>query len=250
MPWTGPIENVEFSEPSVSGTTITFSPLATIQAGTLITLGYAVNVTGSAQTAADNSSQPGTANTYTPNGGSNSGTLVSGGDLYCVTTRAILPTDVITLTCSAATRRNGRMLTWHGQLASPFDKTNSVTGVAASPITVAAGAALADVGELSVMWSFWTGGAVLSGCASNHASYTLAGVAAGSGGVTTRVEVNASYRTDAGTAADSPSHSFTSFTSGAGEYYTFKAGPFRRIKMSVLPFTQGAGGGGLRGGPH
>jgi hypothetical protein len=215
MPWVGPIESVEFAEPSVSAATFTFSPAGVIPVGTLIVVGFAQNTATTTLSGADNSTQPGAANVYSLVSAQNT-TLLTGGARRCEVTRPILPTDVITITTNlVATRRHGRLLTFTGGGSAGFDQVVDETVDTSSPIDIGPTGTLKSDGELVLGWSFWTGGAVLSGVADVTSGYTLV-AGNGSGGITTRVETNVSYKTTATTAAETDSHSFTSITRALG----------------------------------
>lgn len=215
-----PTESLEFSS-AASATTLTFTGFgADIPAGTFIAIGHASNVAGLTATCTDNSLQVGTANVYvsrTPR----AGTTLTGGIIWTYTTRKILTTDTITVTLSAAaTRRDGRLVTFVVGGIPALDGVANQDNRVASPITMGPTATLIASNELALGFSFWKGGAVTSGVADATGGYTLI-VAAGSGGAATRVETNLAYKSPVGTAAETDTHTFTTFTAGCGEILTF-----------------------------
>jgi hypothetical protein len=222
--WTGPIENEEFANPSGAGTTYTFSPNATIPVGTLIVLGWMGSVTDATlATCADNSSQAGSANTYTALATqSTSGPSDQGGLIWCVTTRSILATDVVTITAASSSRRNGRMVTFTGQAASPFDTSANQAAVTSQPYAIGPTATLAETNELVIGASFVASAAPPVGFSDSTTGYTAI-VGAGSGGTGTPVVVCMSYKTTAGTAAETDTHAYSGTWSKAmGQIMAFK----------------------------
>lgn len=219
------VENKEFSSPSGAGTTYPISPNGTIAVGTLIILGWMGSVNDATlATCSDNSSQAGSANTYTAlatqtyTGPSNQGGLI-----YCITTRAILATDVITITAASATRRNARLLTWTG--VGAFDTSANQTAVTTTPYAIGPTATLADTNELVVGASFVASTAPPVGFSDSTSGYTAI-VGSGSGGTGTPVVVCLSYKTTAGTAAETDSHAYS--------------GTFSKAGGQIIAFTQAA----------
>lgn len=202
-----------------TGTTLAVTGFgSTLPVGTLIVLGVTNNAGAGVTTCVDNSTQAGTANSYTIR------TRVASGSstmqvVWCVLTRSLLSTDSITVTMGSASRRAMRVMAFSGAAAtSPIDKTASASTVA-SPLTVGPTAVLAQTGELAVCMRGWVGGAVASGFADSSGFTALS---TSSGGVTPRVEAVEAYKLGVGTAAVTDSMTFTSMTGVSGELLTFK----------------------------
>lgn len=217
---------------ATSAATFTFTAFgATIPAGTLLDIGVGGNLdtrAGSANakilTCNDNSTQAGIANIYLPMVANVGGTTVGLIRVRCFTTRAILTGDTITVTVTGGTfsRRSALLTAWSGaSAATQPDKTADQSARVASPITMGATAVLAESAvELAVAMSIWRGGAVLSGFTQGAGYTAIAG--ASSGGTTPNTEVNGSYKVNVGTAAETETHTFTSFSSGAGKIVTYR----------------------------
>lgn len=219
MAFVGPIQDRQFNS-VVSGTTYTFSPSATIAVGSLIALYIISNTAQVFSTCADNSTQAGTANSYTAEAAI-TGTGIKGQLIWCVATRSILSTDTITVTIlGAATIRTGRMVTFTGvATTSPRDSLVQ-NSFAASPVSLTT-AALASAGELCLLFTGWNNTAAgLSGVANSGAGFTLGAAATGTGG-TTPEEVNYSSDLSVGTAAATDAHTFTSWNNMVGTIVTF-----------------------------
>lgn len=225
MPIAGPVENV--GRVSVASSTVSMpflvAPSATIPVGTLWVMGWCGNLQSITAACSDNSTQPGAANVYNaiaPAGGS----VLSGGIIWCMTTRAILTSDTITPTFSGAgfSRASARYKTFTGvDTASPLDKTAQVNNLTASPCVMGPTAALVANDELAVSASFWKAGAALPGTAST-AGYNV--TVTNSGGTTTRVDVGLGHKLPVGTAAETDTHTWSSApTAGCGQIATFKA---------------------------
>jgi len=232
--WGTPVESVEFGA-SVGATTFTFSPAATIPVGSFIYLGVAANVAATFTSCADNSTQAGTANSYT------AGTLGSGSTLialpvYCLaTTRAILSTDVITVTIgSSGSRRNGRMLTWTPPGATPtVDVTVGAAAVTTSPLTFASSGTLTGTSELAIALGGYKSSAA-SGFADPTSGFTAVVPATGSGGTVTFIESDVSYNPNAGTAAVAPTHTYTlAPTSAVGRMIVFASVVTAQTKSGI-----------------
>lgn len=238
MAWAGPVENEEFASPSGSGSSYTFSPNSTIPVGTLMILGWTGNVnSATAATCADNSAQPNSANSYTALATqTTTGPSLAGGLLWCVTTRAILATDVITITVPSATRRHARMVTFTGQAASPLDFSLDQGPDIVSPFDIGPSGTLAETSELVVACAFVanTAGNAL-GASDSTSGYTLL-TPAGSGGTGTVTWTVMSYKTTAGTSAETDSQAYTSFNKAVGQMIAFKLAPPSAAQRSrIIP---------------
>lgn len=191
---------------------------ATLPVGTLVVLGTA-GVSG-VSGVADNSTQAGTANSYTVRTTITQG---AGGNItvaWCILTRSLLTTDTITITFSfTSSRCAARFSAWSGVDPSPLD-ANANAGVTASPLSVGPTGTLAGTGELAICHVGWLSTAVASGVV-DTAGFTLASTS--SGGATSRVEAIEAHNLGVGTAAQTDAMTFTSITSAAGEILTFKA---------------------------
>lgn len=231
---------------SVSGSVFTFTSFgATIPAGTLLDIGCGGNLdcrsgastNGKLRDCSDNSTQPGIANIYVPVVPNIGGTTAGAFRVRCFTTRPILTGDTITVNMAGGTmsRRSALLTAWTGAspLTQPDQKADQNARVA-SPITMGPTAALAEASvELAVGMSIWRGGAVLSGVA--DAGYTLI-AGASSGGTTPNTEVNGGYKVNVGTAAETDTHTFTTFSAGAGKIITYRPTSFREF-LQVPAFT-------------
>lgn len=238
MAWSTHVEGVEYSA-AAAGTVLTFSPAATIPAGTLLALSWAVNITGVTPTVSDNSSQVGPANTYYIDT-VRVGTTLNGGIIWCLTTRAILATDVITITVASATRRNGRMLTWAvpGGGSPIIDKATAAANVTASPLSFASTGTLLQTGELGIASGFYTSNGLATATCPTSGWSSIVGPVSGSGGPTTFVEVDVCYNLNAGTAAEAPTHAYTRApTSAVGSLLTFML-PSVRPKQTITRRTR------------
>lgn len=226
MAWVGPIQNVAFSS-TTAAATLTFSPTATMAVGTLVVIGWNVNANQpNATSCADNSTQAGTANTWTLLGGVG-GANLGGSSVYCRLTRSILSTNVITVTLPIATgnRRSGRMLSFTGVVAagSALEQGLNVNPQTTSPITLGPTSLVGPIsaGGLVLAFSYWRGGAVASGFSNSTGGYTAVATTS-SGGTTSRHEVNAAYKSPTTTAAETDVHAFTSVTIVGGQIMVFK----------------------------
>jgi hypothetical protein len=212
------IESREFLS-STSATTLTISPAATMLVGDWAVLFWVGNVFQGVNSVADNSVQSGTANAWSLVSGIGATNLTLGSST-CWLTRSILSSNTITVTLpSSASRRNLRLVTFRGFVVSPgFNTTDlSTTTVTTSPVLLTPGVAgVGNIGNLVVGASGWLGGAVASGVANSNADWTLI-TAAGSGGTTTRVEVNVAWGQGIGAVTN---HSFTSITRATSRVLT------------------------------
>lgn len=209
---------------NASAATVTLSPSATILAGTLFAVNWVANVASlTVSSVADNSSQSGRANSYSI-GTPRSGTTLSHGTVYCLASRNILATDVITITLSAvATRRGATLRDWTLANGMPvLDKSVGVTADTSSPVTLPTSGTLAAADELAIAMRGWLGGAVASGYAhTTPAGFTNA-TSGLSAGVTTRVEANMSFDDNLGAStAFADDATYTSITRAHGELLTF-----------------------------
>lgn len=233
------VESKQFNS-AVSATTLTWSPAATIPIGTLLLLGYCSNSSSTISTIADNSTQTGTANAYSVSLGTAVGTTLKGGLIWCVTTRSILTTDVITITfLAAATRRSGYLVTFTGQNGStPVDLSAVATAITTSASNLVMGptAALAASGELAVGFSFYRGGLNPSGVSDATSGYTLATANAGQADATVNVETNYAWKTTAGTAAETDTQSFSNanLAAAVGIVATFQALVVPAVKRQLV----------------
>jgi len=204
---------------NVSAATVTFSPDADIEVGDLICLAWAINVNNvTVSTLADNSTQSGSANTYT-NNTARATTAHSGGTAYCVATRKILTTDVVTVTLSAAgTRRSGNLGAFVPANGNPaLDIVAGVTADTSSPVGYSTGT-LSKAASLIVPFGQWRGGGQLSGWSGFGAGGWANLTSATSGGTTARNEVNSRYNLNIGsTSSVALSDSYSTITTAHGE---------------------------------
>lgn len=213
------------SKATGSGSTVSTLALtsfgAVIPAGTLLVLVWACATATHTGTVADNSTQSGNANVYTVFT-AGAGATLSGGFLWCYTTRQIQTTDTITLTMSATSPESSfQVLGFSGASANTqLDAFFLLNTKTTSPFTMGATPAMAESGCLAVGLSGWKGGNATSGVAATSSGYTL--VAGTQGGTTTRVETDASYNISVGTAATTSTHTFTSVTAGFGAILCFR----------------------------
>lgn len=231
---TAPVEAIEFSS-AVTADTYTFSPAATIPAGTFIFGAVGANNTATIISASDNSTQAGNANVYTIATGTN-GTTLRESPFYCLkTTRAILATDVITIQLgTTASRRNGKVYTWPAPTYGYFlDKQSGAANVTASPLVWSSSGALAQTFEIAIACAGYRAGAASGFTAPT--GYTSSGTSNGSGGTVTIIESDVFWRNDAGTAAEVPSMPFTNTpaSSCVGRLLTFA--------INVNPPSTGSG---------
>lgn len=228
MAWTGPIESKEFSSPTGSGTTYTFSPTSTIPVGTLIIIGWSGSVNSVVDaTCSDNSTQAGTANSYTILGvQTTTGPSIAGSLIYCdPTTRSILSTDVITVTTAASTRRNAKLLTFTGQdPAGSFDVSADEAASSTSPYAIGPTAALSSTNELVVGFaSIQTTSAPT--ITDGTTGYTVV-AGSGSGGTAIQQYAVLSYKTTAGTTAETDTQTYgTGFSRAVGQIAAFTQAP-------------------------
>ena len=227
-PWSGPFENVENSHGGTGGTTLTISPVNTIPVGTLAVIVGAIT-SQLTTSAADNSTQPGGANAWiNPYGTSGAaGTGIACRLLFCLVTRPILSTDVITMTLnSTSTKRDIRLITFQG--CDPVVNSrlfpgnlNSANSLTASPCQLNNNQ-VTRTRCLSIGISGWTGGAVPSGFTDTTGlGFQALAAAAGSGGGSPQVEVNVTYHLDCPTGAFNFTHNFTTITAGCMEHCDF-----------------------------
>lgn len=149
---------------SVTGSTITFTGVD-YPALTLLVFGWCANVASLTATCSDNSTQSGSANTYTL-GSLMNGTTFTSQAIYCFLTREILSTDTITITLSTtASRTAATGCSFTCDSNNPiFDNATSVrVGASTSPVTTSSSGTLHQASELGVAFSGWKGGAVASG---------------------------------------------------------------------------------------
>lgn len=216
MAWVGPIESRETNSNAINNV-IVVTPLANMPVGTLVTLGCCCNLAG--QTGFTVTDTRG--NTWNVRAAVGAAVL-TGFTAWGVLTTQLLAGEQITVTwVGSPSRCSLRMFSWTGQAAAPFDVAAQNNNDTTSPISVGPTAALASTNELAVAFIFWKGGAVTSGYADATAGYTAV-PSAGSGGVTTRVETDASYKKTAGTAAETDAPTVTSITAACAELLTFK----------------------------
>lgn len=209
-------------------TAVSFTGFAsTIQIGDLIVIGVGVNGTAATiASVADNSSQAGTANSYTVRTTLTANNL-TGVNIWTIATRSILTTDTISVTLGATSnRRSGLFMRFSGAVAtSPLDVTAKVQSVTNTPITMGPTAALAGSGELAVGMSF-TRILVPAPTFSDSTSGYNAVTFATSGGTVETLNTGGSYKLSAGTAAETDAHTWVGLDAqggegGAGELLTF-----------------------------
>lgn len=241
-------------ETSLSVSTVTFSPSSDIEVGDTIVIGWCGNVASMVTSSvADNSSQPGTANSYVIRADRGATTFTSGTSYINKATRKVLTTDVVTVTFTGgpATRVTGQLAAFVSTNGNPrFELMVGITNDTTSPVAQGASGTLYDPDSLLVDFNFWKGGAVASGIAVTVPAGTTAipGGGALSGGVTTNVETNGRYLLDAGSASSfTPSCTYTSITTSNGETLIFSdLAPDPTLVPQVR--SVGAVGGGAFGG--
>lgn len=209
---------------ATSASTLTFTSFgSTIPAGTLLTLGWGCTTASrTVSSCSDNSSQSGSANVYVFPLAPIAGATLSGGPIWCYTTRALLTGDTITITLNGtATQRSGLLMTFSGASANTqLDQWAIQNTRTSSPITMGATPAMMESAELAVGISCWKGGNVANGFSATSTGYT--GVTGARAGTTTSVQTDGSYNTSVGTAATTSVHTFTSMTAGCGIIMTFR----------------------------
>lgn len=207
---------------AVSGISTAISGFATpVPAGSLIVMGFSNSGAANVTAASDNSTQAGAANAYTIRArlATNPASIQV---IWCMTTRALLTTDTITLTHDSNSRRATRILVFSGvATSSPLDQS-ATAGATVGALTVGPTGALAATGEVAIDMVGWFGGTTASGAA-DTSGYTLSRTS--SGGLTNTVEAISTFKLNVGVAAESDSMSFSSFTAVRGELLTFKAIP-------------------------
>jgi hypothetical protein len=210
---------------TVSAATYTFSPSVDIEVGDLIVLSWNANAASQVvSSVADNSTQAGSANSYTVNP-TRSGSALSAGTIYCrKATRKILTTDVITITIGAAqSLRSGCMAAFvPANAETELAIVQGVTADITSPVTYAATGTLPDANCLLVQCSAWRGGAVDGGYGHNPSGWATANAGGFSGGGTSRHESHIAYILDSVTNGTvTCEDTYTSITNAHGEVLVF-----------------------------
>lgn len=226
-----PVAGAKFAA-SVSGTTITLSPSATINVGDVILIEIAINAASGATACTDNSTQAGTANAYTRRT-VRTGTTFGYQTIWCIATRSILTTDTITITVASTSRRAATMTAFRPSngnaqfVSSPSGVTNDTT----SPVDFPATGVLGASDYLVWVGSGWKGAVTSAGTAYG----AFAGVpwrssvvtwSSNSGGSTTCVQTDAIWAVNIGsTASITVQITYTSITSAGGEVLLFSDVP-------------------------
>lgn len=208
---------------TATASTIVLTPSFDIPAGTLVIIGWCCTTASRTATCADTASgAQSNANVYTYYF-AGAGATLSGGAFMCYTTRDIISAnfDTITVTMnSTATQASVNLVAFTGASADTqldvFFQANTKT---ASPITMGATPTLTESGSLVVAITGWKGGNVADGFTTSSGYTTASGLRAGT---TTSCETDISYKLSAGTAAETPAHSFTSITAGFGMALVFR----------------------------
>lgn len=251
MAFTSLRASAEF-ESAVIGSVATFSPSADIQPGDTIVLGCCdILATTTLLSVSDNSTQPGSPNTYVTRP-DRAGTAFSSHTAYInKATRKILTTDVITMQLDTTpTRIAGQMAAFVNSNGNPrFELMVGISADTTSPVAQGATGTLYDPDSLVVDFNFWKGGAVASGIAVTvpAGSTAIPGGGALSGGGSPQIETNGNYLLDAGSAATfTPSCTYTSITTSCGETLIFSdVLPVSTLAPQVR--SVGAVGGGAFG---
>lgn len=215
---------------AVSAATYTFTGFSSdIQVGEFLAIGMGAFTTlKTVSTASDNSTQAGTANTYTVRA-TISGSVAQQAISLCLVTRKILTTDTITITISGASAsRSGLLLRFTGVASTSVDQGASAVSIATSPITLGPTAALSGAGELAVGFSTYKGSSTTPTFSDSTSGYNaVQGV--NSGAASNMIETCAGYNLSVGAAATTDAHTWVT---GIGQ-----------LNGEILTFTPAAAGG-------